>query len=156
MNLLSDVQLLDDSTVSLDIDLLEVAEKISSVTNHLKKAATAVEVLVVVLEVCVEVVDTVCENSDLNLRRACVAFMDSVVRDDLLLNVFLKHGFHLINIIFRQTEQTAGEYARYVPLSESYVCDAALLRKCYYTIMMKNFKIILYFLQFVYKYVSLV
>ena len=98
MNLLSDVQLLDDSSVSLDISLLEVAKKVSSVTNHLKKAATAVEVLVVVLEVRVEVVDAVCEKRDLNLGRACVAFVCCVLLNKSLLYVFLHDVFTFLNI----------------------------------------------------------
>ena len=100
MNLLSDVQLLDDSTVSLDVNLLEVAEKVSSVTYHLKKTTTAVEVLVVVLEVCVEVVDAVCENRDLYLRRACVAFVSSILLNNCLLYVLLHDVFTFLNIKF--------------------------------------------------------
>ena len=95
MNLLSDVQFLDDSTVSLDVNLLEVTEKVSSVTDHLKKTATAVEVLVVVLEVCVEVVDAVCEKRDLNLGRTCVTFVSLVLFNNCLLYVFLHDVFHL-------------------------------------------------------------
>ena len=99
MNLLSDVQLLDDSTVSLDVDLLEVAEKISSVTYHFKKTAAAVEVLVVLLEVRVEVVDAVCEDSDLNLGRACVAFVSLVLIDNSLFYFFLHDLFTFQNFI---------------------------------------------------------
>ena len=98
MNLLSDVQLLDDSTVSLDVNLLEVTEEVSSVTYHLKKTTTAVEVLVVVLEVCVEVVDAVCEERDLNLRRTCVAFVCCVLLDKSLLYVLLHDVFTFLNI----------------------------------------------------------
>ena len=107
MNLLSDVQLLDDSSVSLDIGLLEVAKKVSSVTNHLKKSATAVEVLVVVLEVCVEVVDAVCENSDLNLGRACVAFVSSIFLNNSLLYVFL-HDFFTFLIFICVSSDVGG------------------------------------------------
>ena len=102
MNLLSDVQLLDDSSVSLDVCLLEVAKKVSSVTNHLKKAATAVEVLVVVLEVRVEVVDAVCEKRDLNLGRACVAFVCCVLLNKSLLYVFLHDVFTFLKIYLRK------------------------------------------------------
>ena len=98
MNLLSDVQLLDDSTVSLDVNLLEVTEEVSSVTYHLKKTTTAVEVLVVVLEVCVEVVDAVCEKRDLNLGRACVAFVCCVLLDKSLLYVLLHDVFTFLNM----------------------------------------------------------
>ena len=109
MKLLSDVKLLDDRTVTLDVNLCEVAEKVSSVTYHLEKATTAVVVLVVVLEVCVEAVDAVCEKRDLNLGRACVAFVSLVLVNDCLFYVFL-HGFFTFQIInFTQTQMAVGE-----------------------------------------------
>ena len=108
MNLLSDVQLLDDSTVSLDVNLLEVTEEVSSVTYHLKKTTTAVEVLVVVLEVCVEVVDAVCEKRDLNLGRTCVAFVSSIFLNDSLLYVFLHDVFTFLKIIICVSSDVGG------------------------------------------------
>ena len=109
-NLLSDVQLLDDSAVTLDVNLLEVAEKISSVSDHLKKTAAAVVVLVVSLEVLGEGVDTVGKKCDLHLGRTCVALVGLVLVDDRLLNVFLHHGFfHLSIKYFAQAQPAAGE-----------------------------------------------
>ena len=108
MNLLSDVQLLDDSSVSLDVCLLEVTEKISSVTYHLKKTATAVEVLVVVLEVRVEVVDAVCEERDLNLGRTCVAFVSSIFLNNSLLYVFLHDVFTFLKFIICVSSDVGG------------------------------------------------
>ena len=90
--LLSDAELLDDCSVSFDINSLEIAKKVSSVTYHFKKTATAVMVVVVVLKMLVEAVDSVCENSDLNFRRTCVAFVCSVFSDYSLLFVS-QHDF---------------------------------------------------------------
>ena len=95
LQLLSDAELFDDCAVTLNIHLHQVVQKVSSVTDHLEKAATAVEVLVVVLEVCVEVVDAVCEKRDLYLRRACVALTSLVLFNNCLLYVFLHDVFHL-------------------------------------------------------------
>ena len=90
--LLSDVQLADNGAVTLNIGLLEVVEKISSVTYHLEKSAAAVVILVVSLEVFVEIVDPVSEERDLNLRRAGISLMSSILLDNCLLFV-LKHDF---------------------------------------------------------------
>ena len=38
--LLSQTQLFDDCTVAIDVLLLQVAQKVSSVTNHLEKASS--------------------------------------------------------------------------------------------------------------------
>ena len=76
--LLTQAELLNDSTVSFDVFLLKVCKKVSSVTYHLKKTAAAVVILVVSLEVLVERVDSVCENRDLYLGRTCVSLVCSV------------------------------------------------------------------------------
>ncbi len=99
-NLLSDVQFLDDRAVTLDIDLLQICKKISSVTDHLKKSAAAVVVLVVSLEVLCEGVDAISEERDLNLGRTCVALVSLVLVDDRLFYVFLNHGFFTFHNIF--------------------------------------------------------
>ena len=78
MLLLAQVQLLDDRAVTLDIDLLQVAQKVSSVADHLQHAAAAVVVLVVALEVLCESLDSLCEKCDLHLGRTCVALVSSI------------------------------------------------------------------------------
>ena len=93
--LLSDAELFNDSSVSVDVYLHEIVEKISSVTNHLKEAATAVVVLVVALEVLCEIVDSVSENRDLYLGRTCVALMCSVLFNNCLLFLCCHFSFHL-------------------------------------------------------------
>ena len=42
MKLLSQTELFNDRTVTLDIGLLEVAEKVSSMADHLLKSAAAI------------------------------------------------------------------------------------------------------------------
>ena len=93
--LLAQVQLLDDRAVTLDIDLLQVAQKVSSVADHLQHTAAAVVVLVVSLEVLGESVDAMGKDRDLNLGRTGVALVGSVLRDDGLLFVLQHFLFHL-------------------------------------------------------------
>ena len=100
MNLLSDVQLLDDSTVSLNVVLLEVAEKVSSVSYHLLKAAAAVVVLVVSLEVLGKVLDSVGKKCDLYFGRTCVALFCSVLLNNCLLFVFQHFWYSPFKNIF--------------------------------------------------------
>ena len=93
MRLLSDVQFRDDGTVALNVDLLQVVEQVSSVTDHLEQTSAAVVVLVVGLQVLGQVVDTVGQKCDLHLRRAGVTLVDGIGFDDRLLFVFQHHGF---------------------------------------------------------------
>jgi len=72
------------------------------VTDHFEKSAAAVVVLLVVLQMLVESDYPVCEDSDLNFRRTCVAFMDGLLFDDLLLFFLCNHGFHLIKNICKR------------------------------------------------------
>jgi len=94
LKLLSQVQLFDDRAVTLDIGLLQVAQKVSSVTDHLQKAAAAVVVLVIGLQMLGEVVDSVGQKRDLNLGRTGVALVGSILLNNCLLFVF-QHCFHL-------------------------------------------------------------
>ena len=93
--LLAQTELLDDCAVTLNILLLQIAEKVSSVTDHLEHAATAVMVLRVVLQVLGERVDAAGENGDLHLGRTGVAFVYRIGCDDVLLFAF-QHDFHLM------------------------------------------------------------
>ena len=90
--LLSQTKLCYDSTVALDINLLEIAEKVLSVTDHLLKTAAAVCVVVVLLEVLGKVLDSVGQKCDLNLGRTCVALVSLVLIDDLKFD-FCVHVF---------------------------------------------------------------
>ena len=94
-DLLSDVQLLDDRTVAFNVNLLEVAQQVSSVADHLGQAATAVVVVMVVLEVLGQIVDAVGQNGDLNLGRTCVTLVDRILLDDCLFFLSGHDVFHL-------------------------------------------------------------
>lgn len=91
--LLSEPELVNDSAVAVDVLLLEVREKISSVTDHLQESAAAVVILRVVLEVLVEGVDAAGEDCDLHLGGAGVVLGELVFSDNLLLEFLLNHGF---------------------------------------------------------------
>ena len=91
--LFTQTELFDDSSVTLNVLLLEIAEKVSSLTNHLKKTSVGMMILGVVLKMSVEGIDTVCEDSDLNLRRTCISLGELVLCNNLLLNFFCDHGF---------------------------------------------------------------
>ena len=93
LSLLTDTESRDDGTVSLDIYLDQVVEQRAALTDHLEEAAAGVMVLLVDLEVLGEVVDALCEQSDLYLGRACVTLVSSVLLHDSSL-FFLQHVFH--------------------------------------------------------------
>ena len=101
MALLAQVQLLDDGTVTLDVYLLEVAEEVSSVTDHLQHAAAAVVILVVCLEVLGKSVDAMGKDRDLNLGRTGVALVHFVLLNNGLLFVF-QHGLFHLSFTMRQ------------------------------------------------------
>ena len=75
LRLLTDTESCDDRTVSLDVDLDQIVEQRAALTDHLEQTATGVMVLLVDLEVLGEVVDSLSEQSDLNLGRTGVTLM---------------------------------------------------------------------------------
>jgi hypothetical protein len=77
--LLSQSETSDKASVSLDICLSQVLEKVSSLTYHLEQASSRMEVLVVLFEMLVKVIDSVSKDSYLNLRGSCVAFLDGIL-----------------------------------------------------------------------------
>ena len=86
--LLTDTQLLDGSSVSLDVLALEVSEEVSSLTYHLQQASSGVMILLVNLQMLGEVIDPLGEDSDLNLGRTGVGVVSSVSFDNSCLFVF--------------------------------------------------------------------
>ena len=77
MILLSEAELSDQSTISLDISVLEVLEKSPSLTDHLQKTSVGGMILRVSLEVLLKVVDPCCEKCNLNFcctRVLCVTY----------------------------------------------------------------------------------
>ena len=110
MRLLSQTELFNNCTVAVDVCLLKVAKKVSSVTYHLLETSAAVVILVVALEVLCKGLDSLCEKCDLHLGRTCVALVGSISLDNCLLFVFLHHGcFHLSVNYSSLTQKSAGE-----------------------------------------------
>ena len=90
--LLSQTQLFDDCTVAIDVLLLQVAQKVSSVTDHLQHTAAGVVILGVLLEVLVQFVDASGQNRDLYFGGTGVGFVGLVGSDDCLLGFLVDHG----------------------------------------------------------------
>ena len=101
-------QLGNDCTIALDILLLEVVEKVSSVTYHLLETAAAVVVVVVSLEVLGEVLDAAGKKRDLYLGRTGVALVGLVSVDNCLLFVLDHDVFHLSKNNFGGEHSTGG------------------------------------------------
>ena len=72
----------NDRTVSFDILLLEICKQVSSVTDHFEKAASGMMILLVLLKMFVKVVNSLCENSNLNLRRTGITLMSLKLIND--------------------------------------------------------------------------
>lgn len=109
--LLSQTQLADNGTVALDVSLLQVVQKISSVTDHLLQTAAAVEVLLVGSEVLGQVCDAVRQDRNLNLRRTGVSLVGGVLLDDAELFFFL-HGIFHLSLYLAYTQRAVGEVPR--------------------------------------------
>ena len=106
--LLSQSELTDDCTVTLNVNLLEVVEQVSSVTDHLLQTAAAVEVLLVGLQVLGQVVDTGSQNGNLYFGRTGVALVGGIGLNQVELFFFLHGSFHL-SVFLRFTQQSVGE-----------------------------------------------
>ena len=59
MNLSTETELLDDLSVSLDVDLLEVVQKLTPLAYETEKGTTSDNILLVLLHMLCEVIDTV-------------------------------------------------------------------------------------------------
>ena len=125
--LLSETKLLNDRTVAVDVGLLEITEKVSSVTNHLLQTSAAVMVLVIVLEVLGEVLDSVGKKCDLYLRRTCVALVCSVLLNNCLLFVFQHFWYSPFKNIFIKKHSKRWVNAVKQPISENRAFDTIVI-----------------------------
>ena len=99
--LLSEAELLDNSSVSLDILLREIVKELLSVTYHLRKTSLRVEVLGVLLHVLGKAIDSIGKNSYLNLGRTGVLLVDLVLCDDGCLSFLVNHLCLHLSFYFR-------------------------------------------------------
>ena len=83
-----------DSTIALDVSLLEVVLQAATTTYHLEQTTTGVMVILVDLQMLVQVVDALGQQSDLNLGGTGVAFVNGKLFDDFSLSHFdILHKF---------------------------------------------------------------
>ena len=80
--LLSQAQSLNYGSVSFDILLSQVIQKLLSVTNHLGVSSLRMEILGVLLHVLGELIDSGCKNRNLNLGRTCVLLIDLILLNE--------------------------------------------------------------------------
>ena len=90
IKLFPDAQGCNDRPVTLDVNFLKVVEQTATLTDHLQQTATGMVILLVSLEVLGEVVDALCEQSNLNLGRTGVAFVKGLLCNDFVFE-FLFH-----------------------------------------------------------------
>ena len=94
--LLTDTELLDNRTITIDVLLGQIAQQIATVTNHLQQTTAGMMVVGMLLQMLGQLVDASGQNRDLNLRRTGIGVMQLVSGDDLIFNVLLDHFiFHL-------------------------------------------------------------
>src|SRR5699024_3438202 len=95
---------LDQRTVALDVDLLQVLEHAAALSEQAQEVTTRVVVLLVVLEVFGEAGDPAGQQRNLNLGRAGVALVSRVFLDDLLLRGSVESHGVLLRIVARRAD----------------------------------------------------
>ena len=73
---------------AIEAEIEKVCKELTAMSDHFKKSATAVMVLVVLLKMLSEVLDSRGEESDLNFGRSGVLLVNLVSLDNRLLYVF--------------------------------------------------------------------
>ena len=80
--LLTKIQPGKEGTIPFNIRLLQVLEHIAATTDHQQQAAVGMVIVLVLLQMLIEVVDPLCQESDLHFRGTGVSFMLCVSSDD--------------------------------------------------------------------------
>lgn len=83
--LLSQIQFCNNGSVTLYILLYQVVQQTATLTNHLQQTATRMVVLRVNLQMLVQMIYASSQKRDLNLGRACVAFVACELLNDFAL-----------------------------------------------------------------------
>ena len=68
MKLLTKTKSLDQLSVTIDVLILQISKQVSSLTYHLQKTSSGMEIMRMALEVLVQVIDSCCKNSNLYFR----------------------------------------------------------------------------------------
>ena len=84
-------KLCDNRTITLNIRLVEVAEQTTAMADHLQQTATGMMILLVLLEVLRQIVDTCGEDSDLYFRRTRITLVNGILLHDFLFCFLSQH-----------------------------------------------------------------
>ena len=89
--LLTQTQLRNQRTITLDVNTLEVLKHIAALTDHQQQTAMGMVILRMGLEVVLEVLDARSPQRVLNVRGAAGALVTSIFLDDSFLHCLI-HG----------------------------------------------------------------
>src|SRR5512145_406708 len=103
---------LHDRAVTVDVFLLHVVQKATTLTHEEQQTTTAVVVVLVLLQVLGQVSDAVAEQCHLDLRRAGVALGRAVLGDDLLLGLRVGTLGHATSLRFSRCAARRGLFTR--------------------------------------------
>jgi hypothetical protein len=86
--LLADVETPDDVEVALRIDLFQIVQQPATATDHSKQATTTCMILLVLLKVLRQPIDSSCQNGDLDLGRARIVVGPPKFRNQFRFTLF--------------------------------------------------------------------
>ena len=83
--LLTQTEGLDEFTIASDVLVVEILQELTTTTYHLGQCTSGTEVLVVLLQVLGEVLNTIGEQGYLALNRTCVLSVFAILAENLSL-----------------------------------------------------------------------
>ena len=83
--LLTEIQSGNEGTITFNIRLLQVLEHIAATTDHQQQTAVGMVIVLVLLQMLIQVVDALSQESDLHFRGTGVSFMLCISSDDFRL-----------------------------------------------------------------------
>lgn len=101
---------LNQRTVTLNVDRLQVLQKALAATNEEKQTTTGVVIVLVILEVLGEVVDAMRQKRNLHLGRAGVTLAQTVFLNDLLLDGGIVSHWLSYHLVARRTGACSPEH----------------------------------------------
>ena len=83
VNLLTDTQLGDQGTVTVDVLVGQIVQHLAALTNHHQQTTAGVVVVLVYTQVIGQLVDSGGQDGNLDFGRTGVALVGSILQDDL-------------------------------------------------------------------------
>ena len=88
-NLLTEAEGLNDSTITIDVVIVEILQQLAALSYEHRQRTGRVVVLVVLLQVLCQVRDAIAEEGNLGLCGTCVGSALAILTEDLLLLGFV-------------------------------------------------------------------